>query len=116
MKGKFEVVTLSGKKYPIAFNKFALGMLCRSEGITLDDLSSSKIKLDMLFLLKLAYYGLVGGAAAKGEGFPQSFVEMQPAFDDQEGWNKIIEIWNDSQAVLVGEEDKTGKSSKEGNV
>ena len=65
MKAKHTNVEINNKSYPVAFNKYALGKFCRSQGISLTDLTDGKIQEDLETFLSLAYYGLVGGAAAK---------------------------------------------------
>ena len=94
----YEIVSIAGFDYPVAFNRYAMGELLRDIGVDLSEFlgeDESSIKLDFKHLQKVAYYGLVGGYAAKYEkDFPLSY--MQAAvnlFDDNDGFSKMIEIY-----------------------
>lgn len=116
MKGKYIETKIAGKSYPVAFNKYALGKFCRSQGLTLNDLTSGQVEEDLETFLNLAYYGLVGGAAAKyGKEFSLNYIQTCMLFEEDEtALERIMEIWGEQLPADQPEEKKAkpkGKSS-----
>lgn len=105
---KYAEVKINKKAYPVAFNKYALGKLCRSQGINLDDLSAGKVPQDLEFFLQLAYHGLIGGAAAKNkQELELSYLDVCMLFEeDEEGLTEVMAVWSEQTAKNEGEQPK----------
>lgn len=92
---------------PVAFNRFALGELMDDLGLGLEDMQN--LQPTIKTVQKFAYWGLVGGYAAKHDkelemSYMKACIEL---FEDQEGLEKIMEIF--AQQQPKEEEKKTPK-------
>jgi len=106
---KFEIVEIAGKKLPVAFNRYALGELMDDLGLSLEDFSN--IKESLKTVQKFAYYGLVGGYAAKHEKqFEMSYMKACiELFGDDVGLAKIMDVWAKHQPAPSEVEEKEAK-------
>ena len=112
----YKEITLAGKVYPVAFNKYAISEFTRAAGIDLEGLS--EIKNDLKTIQQLTYYGLVGGWAAKHEAiFPMSYIKAcVELFDKTEELIPIMEVWAEHMPDAVEKPAKATKAKGEGKL
>lgn len=82
---------------PVSFNRYALGELLDDLQLGMEELGN--LKPGLKTVQKFAYYGLVGGYAAKhGEELPMPYIKACiDLFHDDEGIAAIMEVWANQQ-------------------
>lgn len=106
---QFKTVKIAGREMPVAFNRFALGELMDDLELGMEDMTNLQPTLKTV--QKFAYYGLVGGYAAKHrKEFEMSYMDACiELFHDDDGLAAIMEVWANQQPQAEPEK-KTGKS------
>lgn len=90
---------------PVSFNRYALGEFMRDQKIDLKDFNN--LPEDLKTIQKLAYYGLVGGYAAKHDkeleiSYMKACIDL---FHDEKGLSDIMQIWAEQQPQADKEEE-----------
>lgn len=109
---KYENVKIAGKEMPVAFNRYALGELMSDLGVDIQGLNN--LKEDLKTIQKFAYYGLVGGYAAKhGEQLPMTYMQAcLELFEDEKGIGEIMAIFGKQQPASEADTKKAGNGEK----
>lgn len=108
-----KAIKFNGKSYPVSYNRYALGEFMRDQGLSLSDMD--KLPEDLKTMQKLAYYGLVGGHAAKtGEDLPMTYIEFCiDLADDSDALNECIELFAQQQSEGAKEAEAEKKPKRQ---
>lgn len=103
-------IAFNGKEFPVSFNRYALGRFMRDQGISISEMD--KLPEDLETLQKLAYFGIVGGTAAKTGKDPElTYIEFCLDYaDDTEALNACMELFTEQQTESEPTEKKPKKA------
>lgn len=101
-------IAFNGTSFPVSFNRYALGRFMRDQGISISQMN--ELPEDLETVQKLAYFGIVGGAAAEtGKDPDLTYIQFCLDYaDDSEALNLAMELFAEQQA----EQDETNTEKK----
>ena len=101
-------IAFNGTSFPVSFNRYAFGRFMRDQGISISEMN--ELPEDLETVQKLAYFGIVGGAAAETGTDPDlTYIQFCLDYaDDSEGLNLAMELFAEQQA----EQDETNTEKK----